>query len=441
MNQTISEISDLSDFDTSANIITKFTNYLLRDIGVSENWIHIVNLLLLLAVACLVVFLLQKLVNWVLTFFLKRIEKITHLSFFKHAVKNRLPHFLALVIPYTFVINAIPTIFEDYRFMITPLKKLTDIYMVLMVIWTFMSVIKSFANVLQEKPSFHNKPMKSYLQVLQIIFYLFGAVAIYSILTGKSAAMFFTAMGAASAVLMLMFKDTIMGFVSSIQLSNNQMVLIGDWITMSKYGADGTVKEINLTTVKIQNFDNTITTIPTYALISDSFQNWRGMQESGGRRIARALIVRQADIHPLSSDELARFAAMRPLNEYITRKNKEYDIINKQLNLDPEYPLKGFQLTNVDLFVHYAEWFLQQNPHVHQDMTLLVRQQAPSLDGLPLQVYCFAKTTTFLGYEEIVGEIFSHLISVVPVFGLTIFENSSSADSLTVNIKQDTIEK
>lgn len=437
MEPKIDEISDLSNFDTSASIITKFTSNLLQTIGVPNDWIEIVNLLLLFALAALIVFVLQKLVNFILTFIFKRVEKVTHLSLFKYAIKNRLPHFLGLVVPYTFVINAIPIVFEDFHFMRMPFKKLTDIYMVFMVIWTVMSIVKSLLDVLQERPSFHKKPMKSYIQVIQIIFYLFGAVAIYSILTGKSATVFFTAMGAASAVLMLMFKDTIMGFVGSIQLSMNQMVLLGDWITMSKYGADGVVKEINLTTVKVQNYDNTITTIPTYALISDSFQNWRGMQESGGRRILRSIFIRQADIHPLDTEELDKFQQMSPLKDYLIRQRKLYQDFNEQIHLKPNLPFKGFQITNLDLFIEYVKWFLKQNPHIRQDMTVLVRQQAPTYEGLPIQVYCFSNTTSWLDYESIAGEIVNHIFSVISIFQLTILESSSSKDSLTVELRKE----
>ena len=189
-----------------------------------------------------------------------------------------MPHYLALIVPYSFVRSAIPIIFEDLDSFISPFIKLADVYMVFMVIWTVMSFVRTIADVIQNKSAFRNRPFRSYLQVIQIVFVIIGLIVIYSILTGKSATGFFAAMGAASAVLMLMFKDTIMGFVASIQLSSNDMLQIGDWITMNKYGADGTVEEINLTTVKVVNFDKTITTIPTYALISDSFQNWRGMQ-------------------------------------------------------------------------------------------------------------------------------------------------------------------
>lgn len=436
----MAQIIEETEFTTSANFVTHYTHDFLKNMGVDEKWIDIVNLIIVLAAAIVIVYLLQKIVKITLTFAFKKIEKITKLSFFKHAEKNRLPHFLALLIPYTFIINAIPTIFADYRILIKPSLKLTEIFMVFLIIWLLIAIIKSFANVIHEKPTFHNKPMKSYLQVIQIICYIFGAVAIFSILTGKSATVFFTAMGAASAVLMLMFKDTIMGFVSSIQISTNQMVMIGDWITMNKYGADGDVLEINLTTVKVRNFDKTITTIPTYALISDSFQNWRGMQESGGRRIKRSFSIKQTDIRALTDKELDEFEKISILSSYIKSKRKQFESQNEQLNIDNNSVIKGFQLTNCDLYMRYATWYLRNNPEIHQEMTLIVRQLAPTTQGLPIEVYAFTSTTAWSEYERIMSEVFNHLIATVGIFGLTIFEVTAGTDGYNVNIKQSTLE-
>lgn len=431
-----------TEFTTSANFITDHIQAFLSDIGISDNWIKILNLIIVMAAALIIVYLLQKITRMILIFLFKKAEKITNLNIFSYARNNRLPHFLALVIPYSFIISAIPTIFTDYHKVIKPAIKLTDIYMVFMIIWTIMSVVRTLADMIQEKPAFQNKPMKSYIQVIQIIFFIFGAVVIYSILTGKSATAFFAAMGAASAVLMLMFKDTIMGFVGSIQISTNNMVQIGDWITMNKYGADGTVEEINLTTVKVRNFDKTITTIPTYSLTSDSFQNWRGMQESGGRRIKRALVIKQSDIRNLTDEELAVYKKTEALAPYIKKKQEEYEILNKNLNIDAASLLNGFQITNCDLFICYAIWYLKNNPNIHQEMTLMVRELAPTSNGLPIEVYTFTNTTVWAEFERIMCEVFNHLIYNVKVFGLTIYESSSSSDSLTVNLHQlDKFEK
>lgn len=422
-----------SDFTTSANVVTEFMHDLLKNIGVSESWINWVNLLIVLAAAIVIVFLLQKITKYILTFIFRKAERITKLSFFKYAISNKLPHYLGLIVPYTFILNSIPTIFADFPRMISPCIKIADIYIVFMVIWTIMSIIKSFANVIQEKPAFHNKPLKSYLQVIQIILYIFGAVAIYSVLTGKSATAFFAAMGAASAILMLMFKDTIMGFVSSIQISTNEMVMIGDWITMNKYGADGDVEEINLTTVKVRNFDKTITTIPTYALISDSFQNWRGMQTSGGRRIKRAITIKQSDIRMLTDQELDKFEQNSILSDYIKEKRKEYSDLNQKLNLDSNSLIQGYGISNCDLFMRYAVWFLRNNPGINQGMTLMVRQMAPGTQGgIPIEIYAFTDTVVWAEYERIMTEVFNHLYSNMRLFGLSVFELTTGSDGYNV---------
>lgn len=417
-----------SEISSSAGLIRQYIYSALTKMGVGDIWIQVINLFVLLFGAIIIIIVLQKLVNHVLTFIFNKAHKVTNLQIFKYAIEERFPHFLGLLVPYTFAVNIIPVVFSDYPDLINPALKTADIYLVFMVIWTIMSVIRAFARILERKEGFRNKPVTSYLQVIQIILYIFGIVAIFSILTGKSVTVFFTAMGAASAVLLLMFKDTILGFVGSIQIAANKMVLIGDWITMSKYGADGDVEEINLTTVKVRNFDKTITTIPTYALISDSFQNWRGMQETGGRRIRRSLMIKQSGIRYMTDAELDEYVKIPALTGYIKDKRKDYLEWNEKLNIQGDSPIKGFQLTNCDLFMRYATWYLRNNPEIHQNLTLIVRQLDPTPQGLPIQIYAFTNTTAWSEYERIMGEVFNHLISSVNIFGLTIFEGLAGSD-------------
>lgn len=424
----------LSDYHVLNNWLKDF----LVNLGISDNLITYFKAAILLIITVILVYVLQQLVKRILVFVFDKVTKNTPLSIFEHAISNRLPHYLALVVPYSFVRTAIPIIFIDFKSWISPCIKITDIYMVFMVIWTLMAIVRSFADMVQEKEAFKNKPFKSYLQVVQIIFYIFGVVAIYSILTGKSATAFFAAMGAASAVLMLMFKDTIMGFVSSIQLSGNDMLRLGDWITMNKYGADGTVEEINLTTVKVVNFDKTITTIPTYALISDSFQNWRGMQGSGGRRFKRCLYVNQSDIYFVSDDELEDMKKVEGLSQYIQNKQKEFQHLNKNLNVDLSLPLNGHKLTNNDLFIEYATWYLKSHPRINQKMTLMVRTLSPTTEGLPIELYTFTNTVVWTEYEGIIIEIMNHLISSLKYFKLRIYTNTAS-DPYEIFIKENPV--
>lgn len=432
---------ETNEIQHEAGTITKAIAIWMQDfllgLGVNEQWVEYTKLIVLLALVIVIVYALQFLLRRLLIFVFQKIEKITKLSFFGYTVKNRLPHFLALIGPYSFIRGTIPVIFYDFNSLISPMIKLTDIYMVFMIIWIIMAFIKSFGDVLQEKPAFHNKPMKSYLQVIQIVLFIFGAVVIYSIITGKSATAFFAAMGAASAILMLMFQDSIKGFAGSIQVTTNNMVQIGDWITMSKYGADGDVEEINLTTVKIRNFDKTITTVPTYSLISDSFQNWRGMQESGGRRIKRALNIKHDTIRFVTDEELEKYKHIGGLKQYIEAKESEYKELNKGKENSVGLPLNMHRITNADLFLQYGMHYLRTHPRIAQNMTLLVRQLAPTPQGLPIEIYTFTNTTVWAEYETILSEIVNHLISVVKVFELRIYEESSGSDTYDVFIKEN----
>lgn len=428
-----------SDYESTTIVIARWMQNVLSNAGVAEQWIVYVKLIVLLVIVAVTVYVLQLAVRKIFTFIFHRTEKITKFSFFGYTIINKLPHYLALVIPYSFIRGAIPIVFYDFKALISPLIKLMDIYLVFMVIWTIMALIRSCGNVLEEKPAFKNKPMKSYFQVIQIILFIFAAVIIYSVLTGKSATTFFAAMGAASAILMLIFKDAILGFVGSIQISTNNMVQIGDWITMNKYGADGTIEEINLTVVKVRNFDNTITTIPTYALISDSFQNWRGMQESGGRRFKRAINIKYDCIRPLTDDELDDFKKIQSLTEYITAKQNLYAKLNK--GFDSDIPLDKLTITNCELFMQYGVAYLKNHPRINNEMTLLVRQLSPTTQGLPIEIYTFTNTTVWAEYEMILAEIMSHLISVVKYFDLIIYEESAGSDGYDVFIKENVAPK
>lgn len=428
---------DSKEIQTEAGSITKTIALWIQDfligLGIPEQGIIYTKLIVLFALVVIIVLCLQYLLRRILLFVFHRAVNITKLSFINYTIENRLPHYLALIGPYSFVRGTIPVIFYDFHTMITPMLKATDVYMVFMVIWIIMSIVRSFGGVLQEKPAFQNKPMKSYFQVVQIVLFIFGAVVIYSILTGKSATTFFAAMGAASAILMLLFQDSIKGFAGSIQVTTNNMVQIGDWITMNKYGADGNVEEINLTTVKIRNFDKTITTVPTYALISDSFQNWRGMQDSGGRRFRRALNIKHNTIRFLTDDELEKYKEIDGLKEYITAKQKEFSKMPKREGLLSNM----YRITNSDLFLQYGIYYLRNHPRIDKNLTLLVRQLPPGPQGLPIELYTFTNTTVWAEYELILSEIVNHFIGIIKYFDLTIFEESSGSDIFDVYIKEN----
>ncbi len=422
-------------FVRSANTLSQWTLNKLTSWGIPDEVATYLNTGILIILSFILIYVVQYLTRRIIRGAFNKVAQISHVSFFKYLVNNRFPKYLAQLLPFAMVKQLIVVVFASFPDLIDPLENLADIYLVFLIIMIIMSLVKSGADLLVEKPAFKDKPMTSYLQVIKLILLLFGTVIVFSIITGKSPTVFFTAMGAASAVLLLMFKDSIMGFVASIQVASNDIVRLGDWITVPKYGADGDVIEINLTTVKVQNFDKTFTTLPTYALISDSFQNWRGMQESGGRRIKRSIIIKQSSIRFIEKDELARFKKIQGISEYIDERQAEIDEHNKEIGADRAIPVNGRTQTNAGLFRKYIEWYLQKHPGTRKDLTLMVRQLAPTEVGLPFELYVFTNTTKWAEYEFIMADIFDHLIAAVKYFDLQIFERESGGDIQNIVVK------
>lgn len=411
----------------SSHFINKYSYDQLIAWGIDERWASYVNLLVLILVTVIGVyvvhFIVWRILRQILIWFGN--EKRPFLGYLKN---NRFARSLALVAPAGLIKASIPIIFDNFPSFIKPLDALLDIYIVFMIIAIIMSVLNAVGDNLRENTSFGNRPISSYLQVVKIIFYLFGAIIIFSKLTGKDPVAFFSVMGAASAILLLMFKDTIMGFVASIQVTTNDMVRIGDWIEMPKYGADGDVIEMTLTTVKVQNWDKTITTLPTHVLITDSFKNWQGMREFGGRRLKRSIMIKQSTIRYIKDDELDRFKAIQGIRDFITERKLEIDLHNERIGADRRIPVNGRNLTNAGLFRKYATWYIENHPGVHKDKTIMVRQLAPTEHGLPFELYLFTNTVAWVGYESIAGDIFDHLIAAVKYFDLEIFEVPTGTD-------------
>lgn len=306
------------------------------------------------------------------------------------------------------------------------MDKLADIYLIFYVIWLIMSVVNAFSDTLRTKPSLKDKPLDSYVQVVKIIFYIIGFIILFSILTGQNPTVIITGLGAASAILMLIFKDTILGFVASLQVSTNDMVRIGDWITMPKYGADGDVVQITLTTVKIRNFDKTITTIPPYSLVSDSFQNWRGMVDTGGRRLKRSVFIKQSTIRFIREEEIAGLEKIQYISDYIQKKAVEINEYNSRAGADKSLLINGRNLTNMGLYRHYIDNYLRNHPDVHKELLLIVRQLQPTSKGLPLELYFFTATIDWVRYEEIVSDVFDHITAAAGYFDLELYEDVSN---------------
>lgn len=421
-------MGDLEYLVTQAtDFINKYTYDRLIQWGVNERLTVYINLIILLLITAffviLIHYLTRKIIRQVLTSMAKGKRPFT--LFLR---ENKFAYYLALIAPVSLISLSIPIIFENFPKLIKPLNVLLDIYIVFMVINIMMAALNAFGDRLRTNETFKHRPIKSYLQVVKIILYLFGAIAVFSQLTGKDPVAFFSIMGAASAVLLLMFKDTIMGFVASIQVTINDMVRIGDWVEMPKYGADGDVIDINLTTVKVQNWDKTITTVPTHTLISDSFKNWRGMVEYEGRRCKRSIIIKQGSIRYIQDEELEHFKQIQGISKYIDMKKVEIDLHNKKINADRSLLLNGRNITNAGLFRQYSTWYIENHPGVHKDKIKMVRQMSPTTSGLPFEFYFFTNTVQWVAYEGIAGDIFDHLIAAVKYFDLEIFEEPSGVD-------------
>jgi miniconductance mechanosensitive channel len=300
------------------------------------------------------------------------------------------------------------------------------------IVLTIAMAIGAFLDILntlyQRRPNAHLKPIKGYLQVIKIAIYAIAAILMVAALIDRSPLILLSGLGAMAAVLMLIFQDTLLSLVASVQISSSDIIRVGDWVEMPNLNADGDVIDIALHTVKVQNWDKTITTIPTRRFITDPFKNWRGMQESGGRRIKRALYLDQTSVHFLSNEEIARLRRFMLLDEYLDHKDQELLDWNTRLAEHSKEAVNTRRITNIGSFRAYVEHYLRHNPHIHQHMTLLVRQLSPTADGLPLEIYCFTNTTAWNAYEGIQSDIFDHLLAILPEFGLRVFQHPSGAD-------------
>ena len=314
----------------------------------------------------------------VLTVLFIKVSKLTKTKFDDLLIKNKIPSTLAYFPPILLSIRLFPIILGDLKVINGPVILLMDLLLTFLVISIIRRVLNTLKDFLKTIPNFRDKPIDSYIQVVMIFVWFVGIMVIFSIISGKDVGAFLATLGALSAIILLIFRDTILGFVASIQVTINDMVRIGDWITMKSYNADGDVIEINLSTVKVQNFDKTITTIPTYRLVSDSFVNWRGMNESGGRRIKRSILIKVSSIKFLEDSKLLELKKIERISNYITEKRNEIEAENKTMNINKNLLLNGRNITNIGLFRRYALAYLKSHPEVNKDLTLMVRQLAPT---------------------------------------------------------------
>ena len=354
-------------------------------------------------------------------------------AFLGRKVFSKLSHAAPALVLYLLI----PLALDGYPRLISLHMSAVLIYMILIGLLVVDSLLNAMHDIYVTYEVSREIPIKSFVQVLKMVLYFISGIFVISILLNRTPLYFLSGLGALTAVLMLVFRDAILGFVAGIQLTANRMVSQGDWLEMPRYGADGDVLEVSLTTVKVQNWDKTITTIPTYALISESFKNWRGMQESGGRRIKRSIHIDMSSITFCTEEMIKRFSLIQYISEYVDTKRDELAEYNRSSNIDDSSLANGRRMTNVGTFRAYIQAYLRNHPMINQDMTLIVRQLDPGEFGLPIEIYVFCKDVRWANYEAVQADIFDHFLAVVPEFDLRVFQNPASSDfqALSTNIR------
>jgi miniconductance mechanosensitive channel len=410
--------------------IFNFLYPLFRDWGMSRNFASYISLVFNIAIMVALAFAIYYLAKFVLVTLTAIFAQKTKTKFDDYLIHNKTTKYTAYLIPFFFIYKAVPIILDKYEYWESLFGKIVGIYIVLISLWIIRTIFNALRDYLKQKPEYSDKPIDSFVQVIMIVLWIFGVAMIISTLFGIKKGELLTILGTLSAIIILIFRDTILGFVSSVQVAINDMVRIGDWITMDKFGADGDVIEINLTTVKVRNFDNTITTIPTYALSSDSFQNWRGMQKSDGRRIKRHILIKSSSIRFLNNDDLNHMKRVQLISSYIETRQAEIEKYNDLRGVDKTLALNGRNMTNLGLFRKYIMQYLVTHPGLNKDMHIMCRQLQSTAHGVPLEIYAFSSDKRWANYEYIMADIFDHVMASVIYFDLEIFELPSTIGPL-----------
>ncbi len=401
---------------------------LLTGWGLSENIAAYINILFGTTIIILLAYLSDVISKRIIIKTITRVIRRTKSNWddilLEKKVLTRLAHLAPAIILFFFA----RFVLSDYQNIAVFIQGAIRIYIILLILLVIDSLINALHGIYQTLEVSKNRSIKGYIQVAKILVYFIAALLVISILFNREITRLLTGLGAVAAVLLLVFKDTILGFVASIQLSANNMLKIGDWITMPRYSADGTVMEITLNTVKVQNWDKTISTIPTYALVSDSFSNWRGMEESGGRRIKRSINIDMKSIKFCTKEMLDRFNKIQYLREYTEKRKLEIEAYNKENNIDKSIVVNGRNMTNIGTFRKYLEKYLYHHPKIHNDMTFLIRQLQPTDKGIPIEIYVFSNDQRWANYESIQADIFDHILAVIPEFDLRVFQSPSGDD-------------
>ena len=370
--------------------------------------------------------------SWFLLLVVRSLEKRSVSAWYTALINNRVDRKLAQLLPVAIIyigIDLLPGVNEQVEYYVL---NLTSAYLFVVAALTIVAILNVVNDIYESEPEARQRPIKGFIQLVQLAVVILGVLLFIAAVMDRSPVLLLSGFGAMTAVILLVFKDTLLSLVASIQLSAQDLVRVGDWIEVPQFGANGDVVDVALHTVKVQNWDKTITTIPTHRLISDSFKNWRGMSASGGRRIKRALYLDAASVHFMTEEEVARCKRFLLLESYLDGKEGELAEYNRELATvteeERDAAVNTRRLTNLGTFRAYAYSYLRQHPKIRQNMTLMVRQLAPGPQGIPIEVYCFTATTAWTEYEDIQADIFDHLMAIVPEFGLRLFQQPAGTD-------------
>lgn len=409
--------------------ILKNIDELLISWGMSPSLADMLDQFIAFAIILIIAFLADAVCRKILLEVVARLVKQTRATWddiiFDRKVMIHLSRMVAPIIIYVFI----PVAFaETSPSTMAFIQRVCLIYVIIAFLSFVNSLLKAVYTVYSEKEHLRNRPLKGMLQTVQVILWFVGGIIVVSILINKSPVSLLAGLGASAAILMLVFKDSIMGFVSGVQLSANDMLKVGDWIAMPKYGADGTVIEVSLNTVKVRNWDNTITTIPPYLLVSDSFQNWRGTQESGGRRVKRSINIGMTSVRFCTPEMLAKYRKIRLLKDYVEQTEQVIADYNREHDIDNSILVNGRRQTNLGVFRAYLTAYLKSRPDINQNLTCMVRQLQPTDYGIPMELYFFSAIKDWVPYEGVQADVFDHVLAIIPEFDLQVFQSPSGRD-------------
>ena len=399
---------------------------ILIDKGANEFWSQIlsfgISFILIFLSSLLIYFISKKIIVKIFN----KVSKKTESKFDDFLILNKLPVILSYIIPVYYLFVFFPDFFTLEIDIKNLFLNILEASTVIIFIWLVRAILKTVSDYLKTLPNFKDKPIDSYIQVFMIFLWFLGVLIILSIFTEKDISTFIATLGGLTAVILFVFKDSILGFVASVQITVNDTVRIGDWITMKNSNADGDVISISLSTVQVQNFDKTITSIPTYKLVSDSFINWRGMSDSDGRRIKRSLLIRAKSIKFLDSNEIKRIKKIELISDFINNRENKIKKHNDIKKVNKSILINGRNMTNLGLFRIYTESYLKNHEMLNKKMTIMCRQLAPTSQGIPVEIYAFSKEKEWVKYEQIMSDIFDHLLASINFFDLEIFEFSQN---------------